>query len=87
MDQIADPNNPLRDVDAAHCHVLADSLCNYNSDYVRGIITMYLTSTVKPEGATYAIAVHTVASIKVSKDGYCMVMLDGHHWRHSVKDL
>lgn len=50
-------------------------------------MTTPLSCTVKPEGATYVIAVHNVDGMKLLNDGYYVVMLDGCHLRRSAKML
>lgn len=39
---------------------------------------------VSPDGARYATAMQNVYGIKLLEDGYCIVMLDGCHCRHSI---
>lgn len=48
---------------------------------------VYFFSTVNPEDEPYATALHNVEEMKVLKDGYCMVIVNGHHQRHSVEML
>lgn len=51
------------------------------------MLTVYFSSTVSPEGATYTTAVHNVYSISLLKGGNCMVTLDYHHQSPSVEML
>lgn len=44
-------------------------------------MTVYISSITNPEGTTCAIAVHTINDMKVLKDKYGMVLLDGCHLR------
>lgn len=46
VDQIGDPNKSLHDIHETICCALAESFCNYNYGYVRGMITVYESSTV-----------------------------------------
>lgn len=50
-------------------------------------MTMYFRSTINTESATYPTAAHTVDDIKLLRDSYWMVMLDGHHRCHSIEML
>lgn len=48
---------------------------------------VYIFSTFSPEGGTYELDVNHIDGRKLLNDGYCMVMLNGHHRRLSVKML
>lgn len=48
---------------------------------------VYFSSTINPEGATYAIALRNVNGMKLLKDSYSTIMLDGHHRCRSVNLL
>lgn len=84
MVQIVDSNNTLRNIYESNCSALEKSLQNYSWDFMRGLMTVYFSSTVNPESATYATAVHNVNEMKFLKDSYCIVMFDGRHQRLSV---
>lgn len=53
------------------------------------MMTLYLFSSVNPDGATATnlTAVHNVAGMKVPKDRFFMVVLNGCHRQSSVKIL
>lgn len=77
MDRIVDPNNSLHNIDGAHCRALAESFGLYRYDYARHMMKVYYSSSLKPEGPTYATAMHEVDCMRLLKDGYCKEMLDG----------
>lgn len=58
---------------------------NYGHAYVRGIMTVYFSSTVNPEDAIYATTLYTVDSIKALNDSYQVLMLKGRHRHRFVK--
>lgn len=87
VDQIDEPNTLLRDIDEPHCVVLAISFRNYDNSYSCSMKTVYLSSTVNSQEATYVTAVHNVNDTKLLEDIYCMYMLDGRHWRCLAKFL
>lgn len=41
------------------------------------MITVYISTIINPGSVTYATAVHTVDGVKILKDDYCIVLLDG----------
>lgn len=84
MDQILDLNNPRRNIGEAHSHALADSFRNYKYHYVHGVMTVYFSSAVIPDGVLCASAVHTIHGRKLLKDGICMVMPDKRHCRRAL---
>lgn len=47
----------------------------------------YFFKTINPDGKTNATVVHSVEDRKLQKDGYCMFMLNGRHWRRSMEIL
>lgn len=49
------------------------------------MFTVYLSSTINHERATYANAVHAVDRMKWRRDEYRMFMPDGRHLHHSFK--
>lgn len=85
--QTVDPNSPLHNNDVVHCHTLVATVRHYNHEYVRGIMTVYFSLTVNPEGVTYASAVHNFYRLKVQKNSYCMLKLNGRSWCRSIKVL
>lgn len=48
---------------------------------------VYLSTAIKPDGATYATAVHKVDSMKLLKRGYFMIMLNERPRCRSVQQL
>lgn len=50
-------------------------------------MTVYFSTTINPEGAIYATTAHNMNGLKFLKDGYFMVMLDGHHPHRSLEVL
>lgn len=85
MDQIVERNRSLRDIDESHRYVLAESLRKYKVYYTRSIMKVYFSEAVHTDGVTYAAVVHKVDRKKFLNDGYSIFMLDGRHWRDSVK--
>lgn len=74
MNQIAYSNNPLRNIDEAHCRALVKSFGTYSYNYARGKMKIYFSSIFSAERA-------------VLKDDYCIAMLVGSHWRRSITTL
>lgn len=87
VDEIADPSNPLCNTDGAHCHPLAELFFEYEHYCASSMMTVYLLSTVSREGTSYCSGARTVDGKALLKDGYCMMMLDGHHRCSSVDML
>lgn len=87
VDQFANPNNLLRDVEEAHYRVLATSFRNFNYVYAHSIIMVCFWSSVNVECAYRAYAVLTVEDKTMLKNSNCMVILDRRHWSHSVERL
>lgn len=87
MGPVVDPTKLLPIVDEAYCCAPAEPFRNHRYDYARGMMMVYLSSTVNSEGTTYVTAVYTVNYMMLLKDGYCMLMLDAHYWYRSVKWL
>lgn len=87
MKQILDANNPFHNIDEAYCRAQNESVGSYNYNYARGLLTVYLSSTVNPEGGVCVSAVHTVDGMMLLKVGYFLVMSDGHNIRRLVKML
>lgn len=69
VDQISDSNSTLRDADQSHCRTLAVSFQNYSYNNAHGMKSLYVSTTVNPEGVTYTAAQHTVDSLKILKEG------------------
>lgn len=65
--------------------MLSESSRNWNYDYARGMKMVYFSGLVNRAGGPYAAAVHPVHGMRLLKDGYCMVMNNGRHWRQSIK--
>lgn len=86
MSRIAHPEEPLRDINKAHCRTLAKSLQNYNNKYVRGMTTVFFHLTLPPKCVTYGTAMQNVDEVILLKDGYYMVMLEGRQ-RHRFADI
>lgn len=84
-DEIANPNSAQREIDEAHYRTLAESSLSNNYDFTRFITTLLLLSTIYPEFTTYGTAAHNLNRIKLLKDSYYIVMLDGHCWRRFVE--
>lgn len=49
------------------------------------MMTVYLSSVVNAEGASYATAVQNVDRTEFLKEGYCMVVIDSLHRHRSVE--
>lgn len=64
MDQITNPNNLLRDIDDARCCVLAELFRDYRYNCAHGLMTVYLSSSISAEGATFDTGVHTVGRLR-----------------------
>lgn len=79
VDQIAHPNNSLRDTDDTRCCVLGEWFHNCNYKYALGSMIVHLCSSLTPKGATCTTAVHKVDSLKLLKAGYFMVLVGGCH--------
>lgn len=76
-EQLADPNDPLLDIDGTHYHALPGRFRNYKYHYSHDKIILYVFSTVNRKGTTYLTAMLRFAGIRLMNDGYCMIMLDG----------
>lgn len=50
-------------------------------------MTIYVSSTFNPNGATFATVVQNVDDMKLPKDGYSMIILSWCHQRQSVEIL
>lgn len=50
-DYIMDLNNILREFNEIYCHALAESLCDLNDSYARGMMLVYASNTIKPDPA------------------------------------
>lgn len=84
---IAYLSNSLCNICEAHCRALAMKFRNDNYDYAHSAKAVYSSFTVSREGVTHATDMHNVYGIKLRKDGYCMVMLDGCLRRRYVEML
>lgn len=51
VDQLADPNNPLRDIYKAHYRTLDELFRSYNYNSLRSMMTVYFMSACSLEGA------------------------------------
>lgn len=60
VDHVEHQNNPPLDIDEPHCHVTVALFRNYSYDHGHGIMPVYFSSTVNPDGSKYATAVHSV---------------------------
>lgn len=78
-DKVLNPSILLCENQEAHCYTLAESFRNYNYNYARGIMTVYVSTAVNREGATYVNAVTTVDDVQVLKEAQYLVVLDGLH--------
>lgn len=86
-DQIGNSKYPLRGIEQAHCSKLDKIFRNYNQDYSRGALALFFSSTVNPDRVTYPISVKIFDGMKLLKDCYHMVMLDGRQRCPSVEIL
>lgn len=84
-DQIVDLDSRLCDIDGSHCCVLGELFRNYNYKYTRTMKTVYAFSAINQEGTSYRITVQNVGIMRLQKDGYCMLMLDGRHLHRSTE--
>lgn len=80
-------NRALREIDRPHCRPLARSLLISHHGYARQRMTLYISFTVNSKGAICAMAVHYVGGMKLLKEGYGRVILNGHNRYRSVKML
>lgn len=87
VNHIADRNSTLRDIGEAHYTVLVESFHNYNYDFVRSMMMVYLSSTVNLDGSTDATAVQSFDGRRLPKIRYCMFILDGRYRCCSVELL
>lgn len=87
VDQIADPNNSLGDMDEAHCRPLAVFFRNEIYNYAHGMMMVYFSSPTKPRGTTHGNAVKTVDVMTLQEKGYCTEMLDGCYWHRFIEML
>lgn len=87
VDEFLHQKNPMHIIDEAHCRGLAELLHSYRYHYARNIVKLYFSSTLNPESAMYAAAVHTVTSMKLMKDRYYIVIPDDCHRLLSLKVL
>lgn len=87
MDQLVSPKNPQCDIHKTHHCTTEESFHNYKYYYECGMMILYIFSAVKPEGVTYASAVHNIHGRWLLNDGYCMFMLDRRDLRHFIKTL
>lgn len=76
---MADLNKLQSNINKAHCSSLTEHFCNYNYVNARGMMTVYIFSTINPKVATYTTAVRNVYSMKLLKDGFRTVMINGHY--------
>lgn len=67
MNLIMDRNKLLHDINEADSSTLAELLLNYNYNHAHGMITVYSSSPVNPEGVIYATAEHNIDGIKLQK--------------------
>lgn len=66
------PDSPLRDIDKAHRHVLAETFLTYKFDHMYCIRAMCFFPSISPGcdlGATYARAVYNINGKKLLEDG------------------
>lgn len=87
MDQVVDPNNAHGVIEEAYRCTLAESFRNRKCSYERSMMTMWLSPVVNFEGATSTSAVHNIHDKKLLRHGYCTLIRDERHRRHSVKIL
>lgn len=50
-------------------------------------MSLYFSFIFNAVSATFVIIEHIIARINVQNDGFCIIMLNGRGWRHSVKTL
>lgn len=85
--QIAESISCLRNNDEAHFHALAESFRSDSQVYASGMMTLSPSSAISLKGSAYATVVYNDGSMKLPKDDYCMVMINGRHWTLFVKLL
>lgn len=65
--QFADVNNPLRDFDEVHYCSLAEAFCDWDYGNARGMMILYVSTTINTKGAIYPTDAYNVNEMKLLK--------------------